>query len=170
MGRWIEWRVEGDLTPAEVTELASIVNGPIRDALPDVARQISVERPISPGLTARLYHHYADRATAQYASDPEAILVDADDIHVKGSQERRRLSFSPAQGDYAGHTIGFQDYATIGVLAAASQVSGKIVLLGGDDFSPDYVGHVLARLDRAGAGLKPHRNFASNLEQISDDD
>ena len=168
MGRWIEWRVEGDLTPAEFTELTSIVNGPLRSALPDVARQISVERPTAPGLSGRLYNHYADKATARYATDPEVILIDADDIHVKGSEERRRLSFCPAQGDYAGHTIGFQDYATVGVLAAASQVSGKIVLVGGDDFAPDYVDHLLARLDRAGAGLAPHQNFAASL--VSDDD
>lgn len=168
MRRWIEWRVVGDLTVDEVAELANIVNGLLRKALPDVAWQISHERPTGSGAMARLLHHFSDRFTAQYAADPQTILVDTDDIHVKGTEERRRLSFSPVQGDYAGHTIGFQDYATIGVLAAASQVSGKVVLVGGDDFAPDYVDHLLARLHRAGAGLTPHHNFASSM--VSDDD
>ncbi|MDW9478894.1 hypothetical protein GOB57_09375 [Sinorhizobium meliloti] len=169
MGRWIEWRVEVGLDPEEITRLEAIVDGSLRKALPDVARQIRDEPRAGTGPMARLFLHLNDRSAAEYAADPQALVIEAGEIHVVGTERPRRLTFSPSEGEYAGHTVGFQDYASIGVLAAASQVSGKIVLVGGDDFGPSYVDHILERLERAGAGLRPEGNFAASLELESDE-
>jgi hypothetical protein len=168
MGRWIDWRVSEDLTAAEVEALATVINGPLRDALPLVAKQIGDSRPPAPNVMARLAFHYKDRATAEYAADPRTVVISKTEVKVAGSDDQRGLDFPVVSGDYSGHTIGFQDYASIGVLAAASQVSGKIVLTGGDELAADYVEHVLARLEKAGAGLRPEGNFAASLERESD--
>ncbi|MCV9963625.1 hypothetical protein OIU34_17130 [Pararhizobium sp. BT-229] len=170
MGRWIDWRVSEELTAAEVEALAAVINGTLRDALPLVAKQISDDRPKAPSLMTRLSYQYTDRVTAEYAADPETVVVTDGEVRVAGSGNRRSLNFQVVAGDYSGHTIGFQDYASIGVLAAASQVSGKIVLTGGDELAADYVDHVLARFEKAGAELRPEANFAASLEREANDE
>ena len=163
MGRWIDWRVSEDLTLAEIEALAGIVNGPLRDALPLVATQICEERPAAPSRTARLARHYKDRATAEYAADQQSVAIADGEVRVAGSDDRRGLNFRVVAGEYSGHTVGFQDYASIGVLAAASHVSGKVLIVGGDDIDTDYVKHIVGRLNRAGIGLVPEANFTEIL-------
>lgn len=163
MGRWINWRVCEDLTEAEVENLAAAVNGQLREALPLVAKQIKQERPTAPNAMSRLAFHYKDRATADYAADPKTVIVSDDEIKVLGSDDRRGLDFTFASGDYSGHTSGFQDYVSIGVLAAASQVSGKVELTRGDDIDGGYVEHVLRRFADAGSPIQPQMNFTASL-------
>lgn len=163
MGRWIDWRVSEDLTATEIEALAGIVNGPLRDALPLVAKQISDERPTAPSLTARLALHYKNRVTAEYAADPQTVAITDGEVRVAGSDDRRGLKLPVIAGEYSGHTVGFQDYASIGVLAAASQVSGKVVMTGGDDIDTGYVEQLIWRLNKAGAGLAPEASFTAVL-------
>jgi hypothetical protein len=163
MGRWIDWHVSQDLTAAEVEALAAVVNGPLREALPLVARRISSERPTAPNLMSRLAFHYKDRETAGYAADPKTIIVSDSEIKIAGSDDGRGLDFGGVAGQYSGHTVGFQDYVSIGVLAAASQVSGKVKLTGGDSIDRAYVAHLLQRITDAGSPIKPTEDFASSL-------
>ncbi|MBY3151098.1 hypothetical protein HFO56_01565 [Rhizobium laguerreae] len=163
MGRWIDWRVSEDLTAAEVEAMATVINGPLREALRLVAKQIGNSRPTAPNLMARLAFHYKDRATAEYAADPRTVVITDGKVSVAGSDDSRGLDFSGVAGDHSGHTIGFQDYVSIGVLAAASQVSGKVELTRGDDIDGLYVEHVLQRIADAGMAIQPRENFASRL-------
>jgi hypothetical protein len=163
MGRWIDWRVSEDLTAAEVEAMAAIVDGPLRETLPLVAKQLRDSRPTPPNLMSRLSFHYMDRATAEYASDPNSMVVTDTAVKVAGSVDGRDLNFTVVAGDYSGHTTGFQDYVSIGVLAAASQVSGKVRLTGGDSIDRAYVDHLLKRVVDAGLSIKPQDDFASYL-------
>jgi hypothetical protein len=163
MGRWIDWRVSEDLSAFEVEALAGVINGRLREALPLVAKQISNCRLKSPNVMSRLGIHLKDKATAKYAADPQTVVINDAEVRVVGSDDGRCLEFVAAAGDYAGHTIGFQDYASIGVLAAASEVSGKVELIGGDDVDGRYVQDVLRRIADAGKAIRPRDNFASTL-------
>ncbi|MCS4089686.1 hypothetical protein [Rhizobium sp. BK176] len=163
MGRWIDWRITEDLTSAEIGALSQAVDGPLRQALPSVVKQITDSRPAAPNLAARLAFHYKDKGTAEYAADPRTVSVSATEIRVEGSDDPRGLDFSYGEGEHSGHTVGFQDYVSFGVLAAASQVSGKVELTRGDDMDADYVKHILRRFEDAGKPIRPQPNFIANL-------
>jgi hypothetical protein len=163
MGRWIDWRVSEDLTAAEVEAMAAILNGPLREALPLVAKQIKDSRPGAASVMARLTFHYMDKNTAEYASNPNSVLVTDTVVTVAGSDDGRALDFAVAAGEYSGHTVGFQDYVSVGVLAAASHVSGKVRLTGGGSIEQAYVAHLLRRIADAGLSITPQADFASGL-------
>lgn len=164
MGRWIDWRVSEDLTAAEVEAMAAVLDGPLREALPLVAKQLKDSRPTPPNVMSRLSFHYMDKNTAEYAADPNSVVVTGNTVKVAGSDDGRDLNFSAVAGEYSGHTVGFQDYASIGVLAVASQVSGKVELMGGDDLNENYVKHLLNRLADTGSSIQPQSNFLASVK------
>jgi hypothetical protein len=164
MGRWIDWRVNEDLTAAEIEALARVVDGPLRKALPLIARQISKKRLGTVSLVNRLAIFLADRERERYAADPTTLIVTDGHVRVSGQVDPRDFIFNLDSGEFSGHSIGFQDYASIGILAAASQVTGKVIVTGGDDLSKKYIGHLISRLNEAGASLSPHANFMSQLD------
>nr|WP_250807829.1 hypothetical protein [Neorhizobium tomejilense] len=163
MGRWLEWRVTDNFTQVEVAELEALVDGPLRAALPLVAERLAEDRPNAPSFRGRLALWLNDRGTRRYAMRRDILTVGPHRIVVAPEWvSGREFVFLPCKTDRdAGHTVGFQDFATIGLLAAASQVSGKVGLVGGDDFDPDYVKHILYRFEREGIGLRPSADFTA---------
>jgi hypothetical protein len=164
MGRWFEWHVDGGLTSAEFGRLKTVIEREIRPALPRIAEAIRADHANRGSVFTRIAMRFVDANTQKYANDPRTIRFEAGTIHIKATDRLDEFTFGFAAGDYAGHSIGFQDYLTIAVLAAASQVCGKVSFMHGDDIERDYVEHVLRRFADAGVCIKPSDDFAYRLD------
>jgi hypothetical protein len=165
MGSWIDWRVTKDFTFGEWVRLGLIVERRLRPSLPVLAETLRITRPLPARRLDRLAIRVRDWQTARYARQKDTVIMKPRLIFVRPEFGSAGLVLKPnASPDNSGHSVGFQDFVSIGVLAAASQASGKVQITGGDQIDGDYVTGVLERLRGAGCDLSPSSDF---LEAIN---
>jgi len=169
MGRWINWTLSGDLSEDEVIRLRDMVDTSVRPALPPIVTGLQQSRRGRQGLALRLLSGWAAAAEVRWADDPDTIRWEGERVIVEGTAGLPPFVFGFRAGDGSGHSVGLQDYAVFALLASASEVSGKVTILGGDDVDYPYVQEILSAYDACCGYLIPHRwDFLSPLREKHD--
>lgn len=164
MGRSLTWKVDEDLTEAEAMRVRDIIDSTIKPSIPKIASEIVRQRPPVSSLFKKLLTDLKDVQDRKYASSPSAISIVGGEVIIRPIVWHDDFVVSFVAGEYVGHTLGLQDYASIGVLAAASQVSGKVRLIDGDDIDAEYVSHILTRIALvSNVRIEPQGAFTSGL-------
>ena len=148
MGRWLDWTITEDLTPSEASEVLAIV----RDRVIPAVRAIADESDSRPGappraVMGRLFDWMSRKANSAWANHDDTFTLLDNGVRIEPRHVVTPCAMPFVAGEYAGQTVGIQDYAVLGTLAAIASVSGKALLTSGDEFDAVYVAEIIARLE-----------------------